>query len=125
MVPKSIPFQTGPMQGKPGRFKGKSESRNQNALEAALAHDLSLVGEVRHVLTERADGSLRVWIALDNPVREVRERIFEKELGLIESFPETEFDFNIVPAMGRDPGHIASGARVVYTRKEDNLAKQG
>jgi hypothetical protein len=117
-VAPKIPFQTGPLQGTPVRFKGKSGSGNQDALEVALAHDLSLVGEVRHVLTERADGSLLVWIALDNPVREVREQVFQKELGLIDSFPEIEFDFNLVPAMGRDAGHIASGAKVVYTRKE-------
>lgn len=88
-----------------------------------MARDLSPLREVRHVLIERADGNFLVWIALDNPVREVRERVFQKELGLIENFPEVEFDFNLVPAMGRDPGHIASGAKVVYTRKEDRVAK--
>lgn len=93
-------------------------------LEAALARDLSLVREIRHVLAERADGSLLVWIALDNPVREVRERVFKKELDLIENFPEVEFDFNVVPTMGRGPDLIASGAKLVYTRKDDTLAKQ-
>jgi hypothetical protein len=116
--------------GQPGGFEARTEACKQGALEdtgveAVLAHDLSLVGDVRHVLTERADGSLLVWIALDNPAQEVREEVFQRELGLIDSFPEVEFDFNIVPAMGRDPDHIASGAKVVYTRKEDNLAKQG
>lgn len=94
-------------------------------LETALALDLSLVKEVRHVLAERADNSLLVWIALDNPVREVRERIFQKELSLIEGFPEIDFDFNIVPSMGHDPHYIASSAKVIYTRKEGDLAKQG
>ena len=94
-------------------------------LEAALARGLSVVREIRYVLAERAEGSLLVWIALDNPVREVREHVFAKELDLIGSFPEVEFEFNIVPAMGREPGQIASGAKIVYSRKEDRLAKQG
>jgi hypothetical protein len=118
------------VQGQPTGFEARTEAWKQDALaesgvNASLAHDLSLIREVRHVLTERADGSLLVWIALDNPAREVREQVFQKELGLIDSFPEVDFDFNIVPAMGRDPAHIASGAKVVYTRKEDSIAKQG
>ncbi len=127
---KSRSFQRRQVQGQPTGFEARKEAwkqdaREESGVEAVLAHDLSLVAEVRHVLTEQADGSLLVWIALDNPACEVREQVFQKELGLIDSFPEVEFDFNIVPAMGRDPDHIASGARVVYTRKEDSLAKQG
>jgi hypothetical protein len=38
----------------------------------------------------------------------------QKELGLIESFPETEFDFNLIPAMGRNADELAAGAR--YSR---------
>lgn len=89
-----------------------------------MALDLSPVREVRHVLIERADGNLLVWIALDNPAHDVRERVFQKELGLIENFPEVEFDFNLVPAMGRSSAHIASGAKVIYTRKDGGSAKQ-
>ncbi len=123
-----------PVQGRRVRersvgLEAKAQSRSQCApdnasLEKALALDLSPLREVRHVLIERADGNLLVWIALDNPAHDVRERVFQKELGLIENFPDVEFDFNLVPAMGRDPGHIASGAKVVYTRKEDRSAKQ-
>lgn len=91
-------------------------------LEDALAHDLALVKEVRHLSIERADNNLLVWIALDNPVREVRERVFRKELELIEGFPEIDFDFNVIPAMGRDPQQFASSAKLIYSRKDGDGA---
>jgi hypothetical protein len=91
-------------------------------LEAAIALDLSLVKEVRHVSVERADNNLLVWIALDNPVPQVRERVFRKELELIEGFPEIDFDFNVIHAMGRDPRQFASSAKVIYSRKDGDVA---
>jgi hypothetical protein len=87
-------------------------------LEDALARDLAFVEEVRHVCVERADNNLLVWIALDNPIREVRERVFQKELELIEGFPEIDFDFNIIPAMNRDACHFASSAKIIYSRED-------
>ena len=89
-------------------------------LETSIARDLALIDQVHHVLIERADGNLLVWISVDNPVKEVRERIFQKELLLIEGFPEIDFDFNIVPTMNRNPSEIATGAKVVYSRPEGN-----
>ncbi len=88
-------------------------------LEDALAHDLALVKEVRHVCIEKADNNLLVWIALDNPSKEVRERVFRKELELIEGFPEIDFDFNVIPAMNRGAHYFASSAKVIYSRKDD------
>lgn len=89
-----------------------------DTLETALSRDLASVPQVRHVLTEWADGPLLVWIAIDNPEPDVRRRIYQKELGLIDGFPEIEFDFNLIPAMGRVAGDLVTGARVVYSRPE-------
>jgi len=91
-------------------------------LEDALARDLSFVGEVRHVCIERADNNLLVWIALENPISAVRERVFQKELELIEGFPEIDFDFNVIPAKGRDPRQFASSAKIIYSRVGGNDA---
>jgi hypothetical protein len=91
-------------------------------LETVLARDLSFVKEIRHVLVERADHNFLVWIALDNPIAEVRERVFRKQLDLIEGFPEVDFDFNVIAINGRDPYTFASGAKIVYSRKDDELA---
>jgi hypothetical protein len=89
-----------------------------DTLETALSRDLASVPQVRHVLTEWADGLLLVWIAIDNPEPGVRRRIYQKELELMAGFPEIEFDFNLIPAMGRTADDLATGARVVYSRPE-------
>ena len=98
---------------------GQPETIFSLGLEDALANDLALVKEVRDVSIERADNNFLVWIALDNPIREVRERVFRKELELIEGFPEIDFDFNVIQAKGRDPYQFASGAKVIYSREDD------
>ncbi len=85
-------------------------------LETVLAKDFSSVDAVRYVFTEWAEGPLLVWIALDDTAPEMRRRIYEKELSLIEGFPEIEFDFNLVPSMGRPPEQVCSVARMVYSK---------
>lgn len=87
-------------------------------MEFRVAEELATVAQVRHVLTEQADGRLRVWIALDNPEPSIRRSIYQKELELIAEFSEIDFDFNLVPAMGRTAEEIATGAHVVYSRPE-------
>ena len=86
-------------------------------LEAALAKDLAGIPEVRHVLTDRADGNLLVWIAIDRADSyDVRQQVYEKELGLMDGFPEVNFDFNLIPAGGRSPKDLATGAQIIYSR---------
>lgn len=87
-----------------------------DSIELAMAKDFACVPEVRHVMTEQVEGPLLVWIAVDNPEPEVRMRIYQMEMELIEGFPEVDFDFNLIPSMGRSAEEIASGARVVYSR---------
>ena len=88
-----------------------------DTLENALAKDLGSVPQVRHVLTERGNSSLLVWIAVDDPQPHVRRRIYQQELALIEGFPEVDFDFYLIPAMGRGAEEIATEARLVYSRE--------
>jgi hypothetical protein len=86
-------------------------------LKTALARDLASIPEVCCVLTEKAEGNLLVWIAIDKAeAYEVRSRVYEKELGLLDGFPEVNFDFNLIPAGSRNPREIATGAQVVYSR---------
>jgi hypothetical protein len=87
-------------------------------LETVLARDFGSIGGISHVLVERADQNLLVWIALDSPSKEAREQVFQKELGLIDGFPEIDFDFNIIASRGRDPRQFASSAKVIYSREE-------
>jgi hypothetical protein len=69
-------------------------------LETALGRDFAAIPQVRHVLTEWAGGPLLVWIAVDNPEASVRQSIYQKELELIDLFPEIDFDFHLIPALG-------------------------
>jgi hypothetical protein len=87
------------------------------SLQNALAEDLAAVPQVHHVVMEQVNDALLVWLAVDDPKREVRDRIFQKELDLIDAFPEIKFDFNLVPAMGREISEIATGARPIYSRE--------
>jgi hypothetical protein len=89
-----------------------------NSVDAALSEDLASIPPVRHVLTERADGMLSVWIAVDDPTPEVRKTIYGRELHLLEEFPEIEFDFKLIYSLGRNAAEIATGAKVVYSRKD-------
>jgi len=88
-----------------------------DSLEVALAKDLASVPQVRHILIKRLDGPVLVWIAVDDPEPSVRRRIYQKELGLIEGFPEIVFDFNLIPAMGRNADELAPGAHLIYSRQ--------
>ena len=88
------------------------------SLEEALSEDLAAVPQVRHVLTSQVNNTLLVWIAVDDPKPEVRHRIYQKELELLNGFPEVELDFNLIPSHGRRAAEIATGAKVVYSRQE-------
>ncbi len=59
-----------------------------------------------------------MWIAVDDPKPQVRRKIYQKELALIEGFPEVEFDFNLIPTMGRKAEDFATGAHVVFSRAD-------
>ncbi len=85
-------------------------------VETAIGLDFAAVDAVQHVLTEHAEGNLLVWVVASQPSAEVRERIFEKQFAIIDAFPDTSFDFNLVSSQGR-PGEISSSAKVVFARK--------
>ncbi|MFP5231530.1 MAG: hypothetical protein ACLGQX_02750 [Acidobacteriota bacterium] len=85
-------------------------------VETAIGQDLATVNAVQHVLTEHAEGSLLVWVVADRPSAEVREKIFEKQFAIIDAFPDTLFDFNLVSSSGR-PSEISSSAKVIFTRE--------
>jgi hypothetical protein len=89
-----------------------------NSIETALGKDFGGIPQVRHVLTEWVDGPLLVWIALDNPEAKVRKRVYQKELELMDAFPDIDFDFNLIPALGRTAEQLATGAHIVFSRQE-------
>ena len=96
----------------------QSAVANDDGLRTALARILGLVPQVRHVMAETAEGVTVVWIAVDDPQPDVRRAIYQKELEIIDAFPDVDFDFNLVPSMGRPPADIVTDAAVVYSRPE-------
>ena len=89
-----------------------------DTLENVIAKDIGAIPQVAHVLTEDVPEALLVWIVLEgNPDRHVRRRVYEKELGLISEFPDNDFDFNVIPAMGRHVAEIITGAKLVFSRQ--------
>ena len=72
-----------------------------DAVEVTLAKDFAGVPEIRHVLMEKSGRLMFIWISVDSPVSSVRKRIYEKELEIIDCFPEVDFEFNIVPTLDR------------------------
>ena len=89
-----------------------------DTLETTLGKDFGGIPQVRYVLTEWLDGPLRVWIALDNPEPGVRGKVYQKELELMDGFPDIDFDFNLIPALDREVEKLTTGARVVFSRQE-------
>lgn len=85
-------------------------------LEEAVAMDLSLIRDVRFVCIDRADTNLLVWIALDHPTAENRERVFQKQFELMDGFPEVSFDFNVISGEAENAGTFASDAKLLYAR---------
>jgi hypothetical protein len=67
-------------------------------LEAAISEDLSTIPEVVGVSVKREDDNFLVLIKIAGesyPPRELRHKIYAKEFGLMEAFPEQSFDFNL------------------------------
>ena len=87
------------------------------SLENAIAGDFSLIPDVQSVFVERAEGNLLVWIGVDNPTREVRERVFQKQFDIVDGFPEVSFDFNLIAGKNRDANEFASEAKLIYSRQ--------
>ncbi|MGA3129624.1 MAG: hypothetical protein ABSD59_02415 [Terracidiphilus sp.] len=88
-------------------------------VEDALAADFGVILDVHYVSVERADGNLLVWVALDSPTKENRERVFQKQFELIDGFPEIAFDFNVVPSSNRSSADFASGSKLIYSREDE------
>ncbi len=88
-----------------------------DSLKTALAKTFASLPQVRHVLTEQVDGALIVWITLDDASPSARRPVYQKQLEVISDFPEVDFDFNLVPSMGRSAKEISTTATIVYARR--------
>jgi hypothetical protein len=87
-------------------------------LETAIAKDFGTVDGVQYVFTEWTDGPMLVWIAMEDLAPALRRKVYFKQLGIIEGFPEIEFDFNVVSSAGRPKEQLCSSGRLVFSRTQ-------
>ncbi len=93
----------------------EAQVHTADSIEIALAKDLSTVSDVAHVVLERVEGSLLVWIIARDPDASARWQIYQKEMDIIEGFPDIEFDFNLIASQGRELQQLMSAGGVVYS----------
>jgi hypothetical protein len=76
------------------------------------------VSEVQALFTQLEGRILRVWTIVSERNDAVYRKIYAKEKELIGSFEGMEFEFNVIPSIGRDPKEIISdpAARLVFAR---------
>ena len=72
-------------------------------LRDLIAFEFSQTPEIKYVYTAfRENRVFYAWVIVDDFEESVRSRIYDREEAIIDAFPEIEFDFYIVPRMGRD-----------------------
>lgn len=78
-----------------------SRHTGSEPINAVPARDFASIPQVACVLIQQDGNTLTVWLGLDDASEEVRHRIYDKELAIIDAFPTTDFDFNLIPTLGR------------------------
>lgn len=68
------------------------------AIEQVVKDDLSTIPGVLNVVVEHENEEILVRVGVNSPERELRYKIYDKQAGLIEAFPEMIFDFSLVHA---------------------------
>jgi hypothetical protein len=66
------------------------------------------VPEVQAMFTQLEGRILRVWTIVPERQEDVYRKIYAKERALIEAFDGMEFEFNIIPSIGRNPKDVVS-----------------
>jgi hypothetical protein len=88
-------------------------------LNEFIALELSAVEEVEYVFTAFRNNVFYVWVLLDRFEAQVRNRIYEIEMEVIDEFPMFEFDFYLIAGGGNDSRELISGSiELVYCRHE-------
>lgn len=66
-----------------------------------LGFEMSMIKEVEAVYVSRQDRMLYVSVIVNDFDREVRQKIYEREMAMIDEFESYDFDFNILSRRGR------------------------
>ena len=78
---------------------------------------MSEVPAVRHVLFAWDGAALRLWAVTENYDFEANDQIFARELVLYREWPDTEYDFHVLPLGGEALDYVApTGFALAWSR---------
>jgi len=115
-----------------GLFQGSNCSETQtsqvsSSTNAALSGykpadwiwvELSMVAEVERVFVWQEDDLYRVVSVVNKNDEAMRDKIYERELALIESLPTFRFDFYVLPRMGNELAELVDySTKPAYSRR--------
>ena len=103
------------------RAKGVTTELNAAALDVRYEvafHIGQSVPEVQALFTQLEGRILRVWTVVPERDDAVYRKIYAHERDLVQTFDGMEFEFNIVPNLGRDPKMVITdpACRLVFQR---------
>jgi hypothetical protein len=73
-----------------------------------LENYFGAIPAIEKVIADFRPGHVSVTIVLPNPDSKVEKQVFQRELELIESLPDSIFDFEVIFSCGRDLSDIIS-----------------
>jgi len=83
-----------------------------------FGESVSTISQVRYVAAWVEDGTVHLWSIIPQRDREVQQKIYKKELEIMERFPGMNFDFNIIFYPQEDISPILpSEAEIIYKRE--------
>ena len=92
----------------------RAEEPLADALLAGLFEPLKALPHVLAIHTKTDDGTVYVWIVVDDFSRSVREKIYSSEEEIVDHAPKVSFNFHIV-TKEIAPTAVPSNAKQVFT----------
>lgn len=88
-----------------------------HSLIGPFTADVSELPDVERIFWKVEDNWIRVWTIINQPNREVENKIYDAQLDLMDKFPEKFFDFVVIFRQGKMPEEIhPEGAIPVFSR---------
>lgn len=66
-------------------------------VEQAIREDFSTIPEILSIHITRENGEVLVRLAANDPPKETRYKIYDKQASIIRAFPEVDIDFTLIP----------------------------
>jgi len=88
--------------------KSESNEDTLNETKLRIANELSDLEQIEQIYFEKHDNIIRIWTIINNPSRDLRRSIYEKESNIMRQFNRSLFDFNIITREGKSLKTIAS-----------------